>query len=333
MKWQSRPTESFRRHLHDCLRWLIELRKEILPEIVKRQPLIVLDGDLSHLVDNEFEEVCAALLSLPDLRVYRREAWNPRNFRAGHPSAKRVLLPYLADTSRSLDLRYFVLRWMERLDVRDIDDVLARMALDEHQDQALRHLAAHRICKVGSVETKLQLKPYIYDRDDDPDDELKGCALQALWPDHLTADELFSVLSPQKQENLVGSYRMFLFNDNISNGLQPADFPTALKWVAEQPPHYEMSLTLNDLPSAIMRKAWEHTHLPEVMEAFAETAVAMMKRFDYVLFGHAPNIRSRRTQRLDSFERRLCREYKAEARARSKVPSAPARQGQKSVLV
>ena len=296
------PDGKFPPHLHDCLRWLIVLRKDILPEIVKRQPLIVLAGDLSHLSDNEFEEVCAALLSLPDPRVFRREAWNPRNFRAGHPSAKRVLLRYLADTSRSPDLRYFVLRWMERLDVRDIDDVLARIALDEHQDQALRHSAAHRICDVGSVETKLQLKPYIYGRDDDLDDELKGCALQALWPDYLTADELFSVLSPRKREDLLGSYRMFLFNDNIANGLQPEDLPIALKWVAAQPARFEMSLTLNDLPSAIMRKAWENIHIQGVMEAFAETAVAMMKRFDYVLFGHA-RISFPPVTGLDSFEK------------------------------
>ena len=296
------PDEKFPPHLHDCLRWLIVLRKDILREIVKRQPLIVLAGDLSHLSDNEFEEVCAALLSLPDPRVYRREAWNPRNFRAGHPSAKRVLLPYLADTSRSPDLRYFVLRWMERLDVRDIDDVLARIALDEYQDQTLRHAAARRILDVGSVKTKLRLKPYIYGKDDDPDDEVKGCALQALWPEHLKADELFGVLSPPRREHTGWSYREFIRHGDIVNRLQPADLPIALQWVAAQPRQYEMSLALNDLPHAIMRKAWENIHIQGVMEAFAETAVAMMMRFDRGLFSKAPNMSPPNT-RLDSFER------------------------------
>ena len=205
------PDGKFPPHLHDCLRWLIELRKEILLEVIARQPLIVLAGDLSHLSDSEFEVLFAALLNLPYPRVYRLEAWNLRNFRAGHPSAKRVLMPYLTDTKRSPDLRYFVLRLLEQLNICDIDVVLARIALDENEDEALRHSAAHRICDVGQVETKAQLKPYIYGKEDDPDDQLKGCALQTLWPDHLTADELFRVLSPPRRENLLGSYRVFPF--------------------------------------------------------------------------------------------------------------------------
>ena len=296
------PDGMFPPNLHDCLRWLIELRKDILPEIISRQPLVVLAGDLSHLSDSEFEKLFATLLNLPDPRVYRREAWNLRNFRAGHPSARRLLVPYLADTSGSPYLRHFVLRLMRQLDVSDIDDVLARIALNANEDDALRHSAAHRICEVGQVEAKLQLKPYIHGKDDDPDDELKGCALQALWPDHLTADELFGALSPPKRENLVGSYRVFLFEGSVVNKLQPVDLPTALRWVAAQPTRFEMSRILNDLPSAIMRKAWENIHIQGVMETFAETAVAMMMRFDRGLFSEAPYSYPP-DKALDSFER------------------------------
>ena len=274
--------------MHDCLRWLIELRKEILPEVIERQPLLVLAGDLSHLTDSELEDLFAALSNLDSL-VYRRAAWNLRKFRASHPSAERVLPPYVTNTSRSPDLRYFVLQLIAQLDIRDIDDALVQIALDENEDQALRHSAAHRILDVGQVETKKLLKPYIYSREDDPDDELKGCALQALWPDQLTADELFSVLSPPRREELVGSYKVFLFEGSIVNNLMPDDLPTALKWVAAQPPHYEMSHSLNNLPSAIMRKAWKNIRVQGVMAAFAETAVAMMKRFDNGLFSQSPN--------------------------------------------
>ena len=282
------PDGMFPPHLHDCLRWLIEMRKDVLPEVIGRQPLIVLAGDLSHLTDSEFDGLFATLLSLPDPRVYSNETWNLRNFRAGHPSAKRVLLPYLTDTSRSPYLRHFVLRLMEQLDIRDIDDVLAQIALDENENELLRHSAARRISDIGQVETKAQLKPFIHGKEDNPEDQLKGYALQALWPDHLTADELFSVLSPPKRENLVGSYWMFLFEGSIVNELQPADLPAALKWVAAQPPRYEIPRALNDLPNAIMRKAWENIHVPGVMEAFAATAVAVMTRFVDGLFSQAP---------------------------------------------
>ena len=85
------------------------------------------------------------------------------------------------------------------------------IVFDENEDQVLRCLAARRICDAGSDESKLQLKPYIQSREDDPEDQLKGYALQSLWPDLLTADELFNALSPPKREELAGHiYQVFI---------------------------------------------------------------------------------------------------------------------------
>ncbi len=283
------PDGKFASHLHDTLRWLIEMRSDVLPEVIQRQPMLVLRADLSHLSEDEVRTIYEGVLSLDDPYIYSHEAWNLSKFQASHPCAKDILLPYLTDTKRSPYLRLFVLRLMEHLGIREIDDALVRLALDKNEEQVLRRLAARRICDAGSDESKLQLKPYIYGRNDDPEDELKGYALQALWPDHLTAGELFAAISPPKRENLWGSYKTFLFDDSIADKLQVVDLPTALKWVAAQPPQYEMSFSLRDLPGKIMRKAWENIQVPGVMEAFAETAAAMMTRFDDGLFGQAPH--------------------------------------------
>ena len=279
--------EKFASHLHDTLRWLIEMRPEILSEVIKRQPMLVLRTDVSHLNDKEFRELFTAVLDLPDPYVYSQESWNLRNFRASHPSARNVLLPYLIDTGRSRYLRHFVLQLLESLDVRDTDDVLVHLALDENEDLMLRQSAAQRICDVGSDKAKLQLKPYIYWKDDDPEDELKGYALEALWPDQLTADELFDAISPPKQQNYLGSYKVFLIQGGIVYNLRTVDLPTALRWVAKQPSHHKMSFALNDLPGAIMRKAWDNIHVPDMLEVFTRTAIEMDARFDGIFGGNA----------------------------------------------
>ena len=238
------PDEKFASDLHDTLRWLIEMRADILEEVVKRQPLLVLTSDMSHLNDREFGKIFAAVLSLDDPYVYSRETWNLRKFRAGHPSAKSVLLPYLENTGLSQYLRRFVLKLLENLDIREIDDALVQLALDEQEDQVLRRLSARRLADVGSADAKLRLKRYIFGGVDDPEDDLKGYALQALWPNELTPDELFNALSPPKKENYWGSYKTFLFEDSAVTKLRTIDLPVALKWVAAQPSQHEAPFSL-----------------------------------------------------------------------------------------
>lgn len=179
-----------------------------------------------------------------------------------------------------ISLRRFVLGLIEHPDIKEIDDALVQIALDENEDQVLRRLAARHIREVGSVETKLRLKPYIYGREDDPEDDLKGYALQALWPEALTASELFNAITPPKRQNYLGSYRIFLLEDSVLTELQVTDLPIALEWIAALPAHHEVPISLRNLPGKIMRHAWDNINAPGVMEAFANTAVAIMTRFD-----------------------------------------------------
>ena len=297
------PDEKFASDLRDTLRWLIEVRTDVLDEMIKRQPMLVLTTDVSHLNDKEFKKLFTAILSLEDPYVYSHETWNLRNFRAGHPSAKSVLLPYLEDTSLSVYLRRFVLDLVECLDIREIDDVLVRLALDKQEDQVLRRLAARRLTNVGSVSTKLQFKPYIYGPDDDLYDDVKGYALQALWPDQLTADELFNALSPPKKQNYWGSYKTFLYEGSIVDKLRTIDLPVALKWVTAQPRQHHAPFSLRDLPGRIMRKAWDSIDAPGVMEVFAQTAVTRMSRFDGIF--NEPPYSGRHNQALDEIHQDL----------------------------
>lgn len=294
------PDKKFASHLRDTLRWLIEMRTDILDEIIKRQPMLVLTMDLSHLNDKEFRKLFTAILNLDDPYVYSHETWNLRNFRADHPSAKSILLPYLKDTSLSMYLRRFVLDLVECFDIREIDDVLVQLALDKQEDQVIRFLAARRLADVGSDDAKLCLKPYICGREDDPEDELKGYALRALWPNQLTVDELFNALTPPKRENYLGSYRAFLFEDSIVDKLRAVDLPVALRWVAAQPSLHEAPISLQDLPEKIMRKAWDNIDAPGVMDAFAVTTVSIFSRFDG-LFNQPPDSYPHK-QALDEIE-------------------------------
>ena len=308
------PDGKIAREWYDTVRWLAEMRTDILYEVIQRQPMLILTPSVSLLNEEEFSELFNAILRLGDPHIFSYETWNLREFRAIHLSARHFLLTYLEVTNRykrirrlasrivdrlgiqqfqkfferTKQARRFAFRLMECFNVTDADKLLAELVNDRNEDLELRHRAARRILDVGSIEEKLELKQFIHGRDDDPEDELKGHALQALWPDQLTADELFCALSPLKRENFRGSHRTFLFEGGIVDKLQVAELPVALRWVAAQPSRHEMSFALNDFPEKIMRKAWGNICDPEVKEAFAETAVAMITRSDG-LFGQSPH--------------------------------------------
>ena len=133
------------------------------------------------------------------------------------------MLPYLRDNEAHVYLRRFVLRLLECHGYPDMEDTLVCLALNEYEDYVLRSDAARGIWKAGSVEARLELKPFAFGRNDDPDDELKGYALRALWPQQMTAEELFSALLPPKMENFWGSYRVFLLENTIVDGLRADD--------------------------------------------------------------------------------------------------------------
>ena len=283
------PDGRFAPQLHETLRWLMDMRHDFLKEVIKRQPMLALMSDLSHLNKRQYRNFVKTLLSLDDPYVYSNETWELRKYRATHTNGKSILLPYLKDTERHIHLRQFVFRLLECHGFSGMEDELVDLALNEYEDPVLRWWAARGLKKVGSVEAKLELKPYVFGREDDPDDEIKGYALRALWPCHLTVDELFTALTPPKRENFGGSYRVFFIENSIVNDLPPTDLPTALKWVAEQPPEHKMPFALHDLPGKIMRKAWDNRHIPGVLEAFAQTAITTdSARFDGV-FGRRPN--------------------------------------------
>ena len=254
---------------------------------------------------DDFRRVYKTMLSLDDTYIYASKTWELKKFHATHPSAGRVLLPYLQDNEDNIYRRRFVFRLLECHGFPDMEDTLVELAMNEYEDGVLRSLAARGVREVGSVDARLALKPYIFGRRDDPEDEIKGYALQALWPDHLTAEELFEALSPPKRENFFGSYKSFLIDESFLENIEPGDWAVALKWTAAQPPRHEMPFSLQDLPGKIMRKSWDNRH--GVLDAFAQTAVTnVFARFDGV-FGPRPNTYPT-DKELDEFEKAFVQE-------------------------
>jgi hypothetical protein len=91
---------------------------------------------------------------------------------------------------------------------------------------------------------------------DDPDDELMGSGLRAVWPKHLSADELFKIIHYPKQPNLHGTYHLFIHFE-LSQNLSPDHLPAGMNWVQSQEYRHDRLDPMVKLADRIITAAWD----------------------------------------------------------------------------
>jgi len=273
--------------LHEPTAWLAGMVPAVFRAVMGVDPEVLLRSDVATAEVRDRASLVETLLGL-----YDEERLLDRDFdirlryrKLAHPKLGEQLRPYIRDDNRGIIVRRVAIDIAEACELQTLQDDLGDIALDPRQPLPMRVKAAYAVDRIGDDATKAKLKPLATgETGDDPDDELKGCSLRALWPAHMTVEELFGVLTPPKRSNLFGVYRMFLSFELVHH-LTPADLPTALKWVEHQGPKPQLPDPFEDLMDAIMWQAWEHLESPGVMEAFAKAALTRLRHHDEIVGG------------------------------------------------
>ncbi len=148
---------------------------------------------------------------------------------------------------------------------------IASVALECSQSLWLRGFAAATVGRLGDRDTKRRLLPLARGETGDNRDDLKGSALGSMWPDALSARELFEMLTPPQRETVSSHYGRFLSSDLVPH-LQPHDLPLALDWVERQGERRKLEGRLDWLVDDLVRAGWEHLDAKDVLPAFARVA-------------------------------------------------------------
>ncbi|HEY9886389.1 MAG TPA: hypothetical protein V6C96_03915, partial [Vampirovibrionales bacterium] len=112
---------------------------------------------------------------------------------------------------------------------------------------------------------------------EDKEDQIKGYALKAVWSEHLSATELFQVLTPPKNANFFGGYKSF-FNLFLVQNIQQEDLPIALDWLEMQGIR-GFGHPFNELGDQLVLKAWENLDLPGVIKALIRVAFVQWRKY------------------------------------------------------
>ena len=204
----------------------------------------------------------------------------PHLKKLGHPTLSNQLRGWLSDTHVP-EVREAAVDIARSCSCSDLTEELATFALDRLQPMELRERAAAAVATMGTPAARLLLKPLARgEAGDDPRDQLRGYGLRAVWPDHMSAEELFSCLHRRRDDHFVGSYWIFLRHSDFTSSLRAEDFPVALRWIIDQKISHYPTVELRECAHEIVLRAWGHCDHEDVRSALAAVFWDRLRRHD-----------------------------------------------------
>lgn len=269
--------------LYEVGAWLASLEPSFFDNAVLLDPEFLLLSDANVITDQQKQALVEQLLIRLDRGelVDRWETFNDTNYKKlNHPHIAAQLQPYIKDSSKDMVVRRAAIDIARACKVSSLEKLLVNIALDSNDNLSIRVHAALTVAHIGSEESKQALKP-LADAGfpDDPEDELKGAVLRALWPNHISNQELFSLITPPKKRSFHGAYYGFV-DKELAESLRTEDVLPALSWIEDNALTPErLEYFLGTLSDTIMLKAWEEIADPQVLEKFAHISYERLNEF------------------------------------------------------
>ena len=269
--------------LYEVGAWLASLEPSFFDNAVLLDPEFLLLSDANVITDQQKQALVEQLLIRLDRGelVDRWETFNDTNYiKLNHPDIAEQLQPYIEDSSKDIVVRRSAIDIARACKVSSLEELLVKITLDGDDNLLIRVHAALTVAHIGSDESKQALKP-LADAGfpDDPEDELKGAVLRALWPNHISNQEVFSLITPPKKRSFHGAYYGFV-DKELAESLRTEDVLPALSWIeANALTPERLEYFLGTLSDAIMLKAWEEITDPQVLEKFAHISYERLKEF------------------------------------------------------
>jgi len=269
--------------LAEVAAWLVSMNQGGFSLLMEVDPEVFLRGDLSSVGVEEKKALVQKLLWLYDEGGAFDSDWDLKSFysKLDHPSLAEQLKPFIADKSKGVIVRRVAIDIAEACALQSMQSEILKVALDPEEVSHIRNQAACAIWRIGDEAAKRALKPLAAGQaGDDPDDELKGFALKALWPYYISAEDLFAYLTLPKSDSFIGSYYFFL-TETIVPPLNPGNIAVALSWIETASSDWCRKYVGKKLICKIVSKALELLDVAGVAESFAKFFLTVLNGNEY----------------------------------------------------
>lgn len=267
--------------LSETAAWIAIADNDILNRMMSGDPQILLRSDVATAHDAVKETLVTRLVKGLQSDELDDSDWELHGHyrKLAHPRLAAQLEPILRDKGQSIVTRRFVADIAEQCHETNLLNALADVALDQSDDSDIRAAASHAIIKLGTDSVCERLRPLAMGKaGPDPEDELRGNALQMLWERRLiAAAELFENLTHPQRRSFFGSYKSFLHYD-LTRHLLAGDLEIALRWCIEQRHMRGGMNELEDIVVEILRLSLNSIDSPPVLDAFADYFVSRIQQ-------------------------------------------------------
>jgi hypothetical protein len=260
--------------------WAASLDSAVRAPLLASEPMALLAADLTNWQASELSALTTSLLEgfaqkrindfiLGLALLYRK---------LKHPGLAAILRPYLLDKGIHLIARRAAVMIARACETTELLDDLVAIALDPTDDPGIRARAVVALPACGGDSLAPRLLPPLARGEvgPDPTDDIRGAALEQLWPNHLTGAELFALIVAPNA-GYMGTYSRFLFN--LPPTLKPEDLLPGLAWSTafiRRLTAYDHEFTLARVSDAIMFKAWDVFDQPGLTDFFLENVAVRL---------------------------------------------------------
>lgn len=260
--------------------WMASMNSEVFDYLLQYDPNALVESDVALTDPEQRDCLVRALLSDLASGELLRTRWPQKGQYASlwFPGMGDVLIPFITDKALGKDVRDTAIDIAVDCGLAELGDVLAAIALDATDLEVVRRSAAWVVVRIGNEHAREQLWPLIHaSSDEDPFEELRGCALHANWPGGLTIQQVLEHLRRPEWEGL-GAYRLFLSGQFVQN-LSNADLLPALEWLDQQEDWGERSYDLNELEAGLVHRAMEQLDVPAIREWITRRVAANLSEY------------------------------------------------------
>jgi hypothetical protein len=253
--------------------WAASLNSSLRTSLIASEPVALLKGDLSGWNATDKAALVKSLLNaVESKRVVDSPYSNAEAYvRLNYPGLAAELRPIIADRQCSIITRRLALLIAEKCRLTELQPELLQVALDAADNPQVRARAVSALKYCGDAGVPALVRPSLAagQGGPDPNNDIKGNALDLLWPDHITSAELFPLLTPAS-DNYFGAY--WLFARTSPDTLKTVDLPPALDWATRfiaQSNHIG-GFHAKGLADAIMFKTWKVFENQELSKLFLD---------------------------------------------------------------
>ena len=292
--------------LHEFIAWLSAMAPEFKQFVLENEPVVLLHSEAASLTDEEKARIIRWLLESSAVKDHIPQ-WGeyPHYRKLCHPRLDAQLRPILSKCQPTRLTQRIAIEIAERCGLRSVQDMLVELALNPECTPVIRIEAAHAVGEMGDDESKRQLKPLLYEDLGDLN-ESKAVVLRALWPEHLSAEELFDVLPISKEQGGLSSFHLFVFNEIIPHLNQDALIP-ALQWAkhaASMVDIQDMDIHIATLFNGIVEFALAYLDDPNISQHLIEILIIRLKNYQEIFANDSYFRRNRPARSLTQAQRK-----------------------------